>query len=268
MKKIYVLFICCFLFSQFSFSQNDRNDFVKVVDKSFYIEDNEYHYIGANYWQGMNLGATKTGDRKRLLTELDQLQALGIKNLRVLAASEADSDMKYCIHPALQTGPGKYNEDIFQGLDFLLVEMKKRDMKAVMVLGNFWTWSGGFPQYLKWSGQGSIPFPQDEGYSWQNFTDYSKEFYNNERAQELMNNHIKKVIFRKNSISGISYKDDSTIMSWQLANEPRGYDVPESFRAWAKKTAAYIKSLDKDHLVCLGTEGNTSGEYAGSKCIA
>jgi mannan endo-1,4-beta-mannosidase len=132
-----------------------------------------------------------------------------------------------------------------------------------MVLGNFWTWSGGFPQYLKWSGYGPIPFPQDPESNWQEFTDYSQEFYNNERAQQMMNDHIKTVIERKNTITGTLYKDDPTIMSWQLANEPRGYTVPEKYRAWTRRTAAFIKELDNAHLVCLGSEGNTSGTYAG-----
>lgn len=38
-------------------------------------------------------------------------------------------------------------------------KMAKRDMKAVVVLENFWTWSGGFPQYLNLAGAGEIPFP-------------------------------------------------------------------------------------------------------------
>lgn len=252
---IAIIFISC--------NQNSQNHFVKVVDSNFLLNNREYTFIGSNYWQGMNLGAPKSGDRERLIRELDEMEALGITNLRVLAASEGDDEMEYCIHPALQTAPGVYNDDIWEGLDFLLSEMNKRNMKAVMVLGNFWTWSGGFPQYLKWSGQGAIPFPQNPKYSWQNFSDYSKQFYFNEKAQEMMNNHIKKTVNRKNSINGKVYKEDGTIMAWQLANEPRGYDVQEEFRAWTTTTAAFIKSLDNNHLVCLGTEGNTSGEAAG-----
>jgi mannan endo-1,4-beta-mannosidase len=240
-----------------------KKQLVKVEKGDFIIKNKPYGFIGANYWQGMNLGAPESGNQQRLVRELDKMQALGITNLRILAASEGDEEMKYCVHPALQTGPGIYNEDLWKGLDFLLSEMKKRNMKAVMVLGNFWTWSGGFPQYLKWSGVGDIPFPQDEGHSWDNFTDYSKLFYTNQQAQILMNNHIEKIVQRKNSYTGVVYKKDPTIMAWQLANEPRGYDVPEQFLAWIKKTAAFIKSLDKHHLVCLGTEGNTAGKTAG-----
>jgi mannan endo-1,4-beta-mannosidase len=82
-----------------------------------------------------------------------------------------------------------------------------------------------------------------------------------------MCNHIKKVIERKNSITGKIYKKDPTIMAWQLSNEPRGYDVPEAFVAWTKKTSAYIKSIDSNHLVSLGTEGNTSGTTAGTNVL-
>tara|TARA_R110001583_G_scaffold105217_1_gene252701 strand:- start:161 stop:1447 length:1287 start_codon:yes stop_codon:yes gene_type:complete len=255
--------ICLSLWSCAGYKQK----LVKVENGDFLIKKKAYDFIGANYWQGMNLGAPKSGNQQRLIRELDELQAMGVTNLRILGASEADEDMKYSVHPALQTAPGVYNEDLWKGLDFLLSEMKKRDMKAVMVLGNFWTWSGGFTQYLKWSGAGEIPFPQDAGNSWEDFTDYSKQFYFNEQAQNMMYNHIKKVLNRKNSITGKIYKKDPTIMAWQLANEPRGYDVPEAFVAWTRKTSAYIKSLDNYHLVCLGTEGNTSGTTAGTNVL-
>lgn len=243
--------------------KHEPTAFINVENGNFVQDNKSYTFIGANYWQGMNLGAPENGNQQRLLRELDQLKENGITNLRILAASEADADMKYAIQPALQTGPGVYNEDLWKGLDFLLSEMAKRNMTAVMVMSNFWTWSGGFPQYLKWSGQGDIPFPQDEGYSWGEFTDYSKQFYINKKAQKLLNKHLKKTIQRKNSITGILYKNDPTIMAWQLANEPRGYDMPEQYRAWAHKTAKYIKRQDKNHMVCLGTEGNTPDTAAG-----
>ena len=142
--------------------------------------------MGANYWQDMNLGEPENGDQQRLMLELDQLQAIGVRNLRVLATSEGDQDMKYAIHPALQTAPGEYKEDLWLGLDFFLSEMAKRDMTAVMVMGNFLTWSGGFPKYLKWAGQGDIPYPQDEPYTWGDFANYFKLFYTNDKAKKTL----------------------------------------------------------------------------------
>ena len=264
MKHLYTFMIICLLiFVSCTNDKESTDGFIQIKDGNFYLNDNEYTFKGANYWQGMNLGAPQSGDQERLKRELDQLKSLGVTNLRILAASEADTSMRYAIHPALQTAPGVYNDDIWQGLDFLLNEMAQRDMKAVMVLGNFWTWSGGFPQYLKWAEGLEIPYPQDPAHTWDEFQRFSAGFYFSEKAQQMMNNHIKNVITRINSISGMAYKDDPTIMAWQLANEPRGYHVADKFREWTRKTAAYIKSLDPNHLVSLGTEGNTSGKAAG-----
>lgn len=263
MNKILLLLIISGSTIFSSCQQESKTNFVQVANMAFTINGQDYTFKGANYWQGMNLGAPESGDQDRLIRELDQMQALGITNLRILAASEADSAMRYCIHPALQTAPGVYNEDIWQGLDFLLAEMGKREMKAVMVLGNFWTWSGGFPQYLRWAGMGEVPYPQEPPTSWQQFTDYSKQFYSNDSAQQMMKNHIKTTIGRINSVNGKAYKNDATIMAWQLANEPRGYDVPKQLQKWMRATSAYIKSLDSKHLVCLGTEGNTAALVSG-----
>lgn len=46
-------------------------------------------------------------------------------------------------------------------------------------------------------------------------------------------------------------------MAWQLANEPRGLNRTGDFNRWINETAAYIKSLDRNHLVSLGAEGDT-----------
>jgi mannan endo-1,4-beta-mannosidase len=46
-------------------------------------------------------------------------------------------------------------------------------------------------------------------------------------------------------------------MTWEIANEPRAFsneNIP-LFEKWIKESAAYIKSLDKNHLVTTGTEG-------------
>ena len=61
--------------------------------------------------------------------------------------------------PALMTSPGEYDGSVLDGLDFLLAEMGKRGMRAVMVLNNFWQWSGGMAQYVSWHEKTPIPYP-------------------------------------------------------------------------------------------------------------
>ena len=52
-----------------------ENAFVKVKETAFMLDGKPYTFAGANYWQGMNLGAPQSGDQSRLLRELDELQS-------------------------------------------------------------------------------------------------------------------------------------------------------------------------------------------------
>ncbi len=239
--------------------------FVEVKEGRFQIDGKPYVFAGANYWQGMHLGSEKYGDREQLKRELDQLKAYGITNLRIMASCEADVDSKYCMQPALQTAPGVYDNNLWEGLDYLLNEMAKRDMKAIMVLSNFWSWSGGFSQYLKWAGEGEIPYPQEPEHGWWDYGQYTKGFLKNKMTLEWYRNHVMTTVQRQNSINGLMYADDPTIMSWQLANEPRGMDNKDEFAQWIKSTAELIKSMDAKHLVSLGSEGDTPNESEGLK---
>ena len=235
--------------------------FITVKDNNFYIGEQEYHYLGTNMWYGPLLGmATEPGDRERLIKELDFLKANGVDNLRVMGASEA-TRFNNTVRPAFQKSPEEYNEDVFVGMDFLLTEMAKRDMKAVIYLGNFWIWSGGFSQTVGWATGEDNPNPFLENSTWHDFMNYSARMYRNDKAQEYYYNYIKNIVNRKNTITGIQYKDDPTIMSWQLANEPRpgegdeGRENFEVFLQWVEKSADFIKSIDANHMVSTGNEG-------------
>ena len=73
---------------------------------------------------------------ERLKKELDFLHAKGVNNLRVLAGVEGTGKINGVTRafPSLQPKQGEFNTDMLKGLDFLLVEMGKRNMKAVIFL--------------------------------------------------------------------------------------------------------------------------------------
>ncbi len=235
--------------------------YVKVNNGKFELDGKPYYFVGANMWYGCYIGSAGiTGDRERLERELDILVENGITNLRVLAASE-NSNIQNSVKPAIQQGPGVYNEEILDGLDYLLSEMGERDMHAVVFLNNYWEWSGGMSQYNAWANNETAFDPENPNQGWSGFMDYSATFYKNEKANELYRNFVKKLITRKNNYSGLYYFEDPAIMSWQLANEPRpgrdndGAKNKEAFCKWIDETAAFIHSLDKNHLVTTGNEG-------------
>ncbi|MCU0415782.1 MAG: beta-mannosidase [Cytophagaceae bacterium] len=260
---IYWSFLSLFLFCS-QCKMGSKDNFVRVQENALICNGNPYYFMGTNFWYGMNLGMEDSlGNRARLVRELDRLQSLGITNLRILGLSEGPNSEPYRMSPAVQNTPGKLEESVLKGLDFLLVEMAKRDMKAVICLGNFWPWSGGFAQYLVWSKRiDSIPYPPPHpGGTWDGYQTTTAQFYSDSVAIQYYYNAIQQLIQRINSVSKLAYVDDPTIMSWQLANEPRGITNETAFIQWIDQTAAFIKSLDKNHLVSLGSEGHTATKY-------
>jgi mannan endo-1,4-beta-mannosidase len=239
-----------------------KTDFVSVDGIKFKLKGKTYHYVGANIWYGAYLGATAAfGNRARLLKELDNMKALGIDNLRVLGSSEL-SPLNNSLDPAFTNKPGDYNNDLLTGLDFLLAEMAKRDMKAVLYLTNFWEWSGGLVTNQYYTNGGNYINMGDPAHPWPAFADFSAQFYASGAAKAVYYDYVRMLVSRTNSITGKPYKDDTAIMAWQLCNEPRpgGSDAAidknvESYYGWIKDTAALIRSLDSNHLVSLGHEG-------------
>lgn len=242
-------------------ANKNENGFVKVVGSGFELNGKPYAFLGTNFWYGANLGASLAGgDRARLVKELDFLKSIGVTNLRVLGASE-EGEQHNTVRPAIQLLSGKNEEEVLVGLDYLLAEMAKRQMHAVIYLNNFWVWSGGMSQYMAQIKNTPVPNPFLEEYGWDQLMNFSALFYTNQEANARYRTYIKALINRTNTFTKVVYKDDPTIMSWQLANEPRPGDGDEgkknyaAFSKWINETALFIKSLDANHLVSTGNEG-------------
>jgi mannan endo-1,4-beta-mannosidase len=148
--------------------------------------------------------------------------------------------------PAFNDGP-----DGLQRLDFVVAEAAKRKIKLVLPLVNNWNEFGGMNQYVRWRGG-----------------QYHDEFYTDATIKGWYKEWISHLLNRKNSITGLRYKDDPTIMMWELANEPRcigsgganGYPrspncTTDTLVSWAGEMSKYIKSIDKHHLVSVGDDG-------------
>lgn len=222
------------------------------------------YFVGANFWYGALLATEGPGgDRDRLCHELDSLKAMGVTNLRILVGSDGNTGVVSKVEPILQTAPGVYNDKALDGLDYLMDQLARRDMRAVLYLTNAWEWSGGYCQYLEWSGHGTYPIPQQV--AWQTFVDYVARFHEAEATDSckvMLENHIRHIVTRTNRYTGRPYRDDPTIFSWQLANEPRPFAAQnkERFYEWVSRTAKLIKELDPNHMVSTGSEGEVGCE--------
>ena len=231
-------------------------EFVTTRDGRFYRGDTEYKFIGANFWYGAVLASEgQGGNRERLQKELDLMQEVGITNVRVLVGGEGPDTVASHVLPVLQPEPGVYNDTILQGLDYLIAELEKREMTAVLFLNNSWEWSGGYGAYLEWAGCGPVPDWSD----WTIAQNYHCQFVKNDSAKAMAERHVRYIVSRTNTVTGKPYSESPAIMAWELANEPRAFArdsvTKACFAELVETQAKLIKSLDSNHLVTTGSEG-------------
>jgi len=260
MKKIaYVLLYVAILVSSCT-----GNKYAHIRNGEFVVNGKSYRFVGVNFWCGAVLGSQgEGGDRQRLERELDAMKDLGITNLRILVGADGPLDTSTAnidvanadgsafgqnvrsgvVQPTLQTAPGVYNQELLDGLDWLMAELGKRGMMAVLYLNNTWSWSGGYGQYMNWAHPG-IPAR-------------TEHYYADSVADSLFRNHVRFILGRTNRYTGLKYTEDPAIFSWQLGNEPRplGRSNKQAFIDWIEKTARLIRSLDPNHMISTGNEG-------------
>jgi mannan endo-1,4-beta-mannosidase len=249
-----------FVLSLFSVSLFAKTPFVKVKDHQFMIGEKPYYFIGTNYWYGTYLGLEKDKKRgiERLRKELDFLKANGVNNLRIIAGAEGSGLINGVtrVGPSLQPVQGKFNVEVLDGLDLILAEMGKRDLKAIVFFSNNWEWSGGFQQYLIWNKQ--VPKDQEtRKLTWDEQRDIVTKFYSCTPCKAAYNEQMSLILNRTNKITKQKYVNDPAIMAWELANEPRPMRAAANdvYKKWIADVSAMIKSKDKNHLVTLGHEG-------------
>lgn len=256
-----------------SASWRSSGTFVRRSGREFSLQGRPYRIAGTNMWYAAYLGADRPiGNGDRLKRELDRLATLGINNVRILGSSEF-SPLRNSVRPTFRNRTRHYNEALLRGLDHALAELGKRGMTAVIYLANFWEWSGGMMTYLYWTNGGRYLNMNDPAHPWPEFADMTSEFYGHAAAVEMFDDYVRALVGRRNSVTGRLYREDPSIMAWQLANEPRPGGSPEvgrkqlpAYLAWIEARARLIKSIDANHLVSTGSEG-TQGCIDDDQCV-
>lgn len=239
--------------------------FVQTDGIRFSLGGRDLYFLGTNYWYGPALALMQDTVRGigRLRMELDFLKAHGMTNLRICAAVEGSGIIQDVprIEPVFQSAPGVFEVRNLRGLDIVLDEMARRDMKAVLFFSNNWEWSGGFLQYLSWN-----KIVDDSSFvrkmDWDRLRDEVSRFYSCAPCKQQYEAQVRAIIGHINSINGRKYSEDPTVFAWQLANEPRPMRPAaiDAYKDWISQIAAVIKSLDTNHLLAIGVEGEIGTE--------
>ena len=134
--------------------------------------------------------------------------------------------------------PGVFDEDFFKVMDQALALANMNGVRLIIPFVDQWSFHGGVTEYAAFRGKKGPNAP-----------DYSKDFWTDPEIKADFKKTIEYVLNRTNTLTGIKYKDDKAILGWQTGNELQS--LPE----WDAEMAAYIKSIDSNHLVIDGTRG-------------
>lgn len=208
--------------------------FITRRDHSLFDGDRPFRFFGANM-PGLVLPYDWTlflPERMRLPTfweQEDGLRTLDQMNLRVVRTwnlpIRRPDEPAQCWHYVL--APGEFNEEAFQATDRLLLLANRYAVRVVFDLtAEAGDYLGGIGTYAAHRGKRRT------------------EFYTDPQIKDDYKATVRYVLGRMNRLTGVRYRDDKAILAWQFGNEMNG--APPD---WLREMAAYIKSLDPNHLV-------------------
>lgn len=223
------------------------------------LDGKPFRFVGANV-----AVMYRDEDRARMPETLRQAAQMGIKVVRVWASGEGGPDDVKPIADfndwprthSFRPKPDEWNEAEFVFLDQVLDQAKRNGLRVQLCLGNWWRDTGGVTQYLRWAG---IDRADDDKAPFGIDIEKAMLFYSNETARRLYRAHVEKIATRRNSVTGVFYRDDPTIFGYELMNEAQCLTGRWAERRdWIAEMSAYLKSLDPDHLITPGEWGYRS----------
>jgi len=134
--------------------------------------------------------------------------------------------------------PGQFNEETFRALDKVLEVANDMGIRVIIPFVDNWPWWGGIEEYAAFRGKHHVPFARNKI--------PESKFWTDPQIIDDFKKTIDFLVNRTNTCTGIKYKDDRAILAWETGNEL--LCPPE----WTRHIAAYIKSLDGNHLVLDG----------------
>nr|DAD20943.1 TPA_asm: hypothetical protein HUJ06_022406 [Nelumbo nucifera] len=181
--------------------------FVERNGTRFMVDGRAFYVNGWNsYW--LMDQAVEAFSRPRVKAMLQAGAKMGLTVCRTWAFNDG-------AYNALQTSPGRFNERVFKALDGVIAEARQHGIRLILSLVNNLQAYGGKTQYVKWA--------WEEGVALSSSND---SFFFDPSIRSYFKNYVKTILTRRNSLTGIEYRDDPTIFAWELINEPRCMSDP------------------------------------------
>ena len=239
--------------------ESPSTQFVQQRSGHFLLNGKPFRFVGANL-----AVMYRDDDRARMPETMRQAAAAGISVVRVWAFGEGGpNDIKpiadfadWPRHHPFRFTPDQWNEEAFIHLDNVIAEAARNKLRVQLCLVNWWRDTGGVTQYLRWAG---VKDAADDRYDFGINNEKAILFYTNPDTRRMYRDHVFRLVTRRNTVTGLLYRDDPNIFGWELMNEAQAMTGRwEERRAWFAEMSAYLKSLDPNHLIAPGDWGYRS----------
>jgi endo-1,4-beta-mannosidase len=227
--------------------------FVQRSGNHLTLDGKPYRFGGANIeWLGVsNYGpfyqtAPIYPTHAQVDKALTTAKSLGARVVRAqtLADTVGCDD---CLEPEL----GKFNDEAFAHVDYAIAAAQKRGLKLIAtIVGDDAAANGTGCVYLNWRQKG-IP---DCSLS------HLGPFFTDPQVTADVEEHIAAVLNHVNTYTHVAYKDDPTILGWDLMNG--GGSPPQ----WTKTIADYIRTIDTNHLIL--SDASNAGLQNVDACVS
>ncbi|WP_135820901.1 glycoside hydrolase 5 family protein [Halostella litorea] len=152
--------------------------------------------------------------------------------------------------------PGEDNAEFFSRFDEVIVRAKRRNVRLAVPIVS------GAPSYRTDPEENlaaNVP-----GFVHRSDTaEGINDFYHDEGCIELYKQWVEELLTHENRFTGVEYRDDPTIMLWELGNEVEYLNAWErdsqTIRPWIEEVGPYVKELAGDQLLTTGTHGWPDG---------
>lgn len=210
----------------------DPATFVTRAGSRLLVDNQQFCFAGANiYWLGLdeNVGGIAYPTPFRVDDALQTLRLMGgtVARSQTLGVSVGCS---LCVEPA----PGVFNEGALRHLDYAIAQAHQAGIRLIIpFVDEYHYYHGGKHTFTDWIGVGEA------------------QFYTDPRVLAMVEQYIDTIITRVNTITGVAYRDDPTILAWETGNEIH------SPASWTQTIAHFIKGLDAHHLIMDGRQAQT-----------
>ena len=243
LKLILMIFCNLFLIKQDHAQTTTFDNFITRSGSKLMDGNSEFRFISWNipnlnfvedemdFTREYEFGLPTSYEIRDALESVKQMGGTVVRTYTIPVRSQTDVEGV----PKYVLAPGVLDESSFLTMDTMLAISNEVGVRLIIPLLNAWKWMGGRPQYADFRGK------------------TVHDFWTDRQLIDDFKMTIEYVLNRRNTVTGIMYRDDKTILCWETGNE-----LPCPY-SWTKKIVSCIKSMDKNHLVMDGYNAFDSG---------